>query len=376
MQLREWPAFYYDGRTAERQAITLTLAAGEGGGGVRLHLPDGSRVVWPIDAIRQTQGSFSSEQVRLEHGSDPVAAVLVDAPGFTDALRAAFPQASRRIRGHRQTARLVGWSVGALISAVALYLWGAPAAAGWIAARVPPSWEVSLGHGVADRVTKSERLCHDTTTLADLRLILDRLLAAQRLEVHRTRRESGSSYDFRLVVIRDTLVNAFAAPGGFIAVHSGLLHASRTPEEFAGVLAHEIQHVLLRHSTRGIIRDVPMRLAISAIGGGTGVESAAWLAGSLGALRYRRADESEADREGFRLLVAARVDPRGSVDFMRTLSAQYTDAPRLVSYLSSHPHTPDRVAQLEALAAATTVDAEPLLPASRWERVRATCRDA
>jgi predicted Zn-dependent protease len=174
-------------------------------------------------------------------------------------------------------------------------------------------------------------------------------------------------------VIRDTLINAFAAPGGFIAVHSGLVEAATTPEEFAGVLAHEIQHVTQRHSTRGIIREVPMRLAIAAIAGGTGIEGAANVAGSLGALRYRRADESEADREGLRLLAAAEVDPAGMVTFMRTLDRQYAGAPRIVSYLSSHPNTQERIAQLESLVADTPVRGRPLMDSIAWNRVRRLC---
>ena len=354
-----WNGFYYDGLTADRQPITLTFESA----GVRLHLADGNSLLWPIGSLRQTQGSFSSEQVRLEFGSDPVAAVLVNEAGFVDALRRAFPGATGKLRGQSQTTRLFAWSVGALAAALILYIWGAPIASAWVAVRVPSAWEASLGAGVEERVTRSVRLCGDSASLAALRGVLDRLLEAG----------GASPYRFRMVVLRDTLINAFAAPGGFIAVHSGLIAAARTPEEFAGVLAHEIQHVTQRHSTRGIIREVPMRLAIAAITGGTGIEGAANVAGSLGALRYRRADESEADREGLRLLAAAEVDPSGMVTFMRTLDKQHASAPRFVSYLSSHPNTADRIARLESLAAGSRVRSRPLMDSVAWDRVRRLC---
>ena len=330
---------------------------------MRLQLPDGRSTHWPIHEIRQTQGSFSSEQVRLEFGVDPVEAVLVTEAGFVDAMRRAFPNDSRRLRGQNQTTRLFVWSAGALAAAIGLYVFAAPVAAGWVAARVPPSWETTLGAGVEERVARSAQFCGDSTSLAALRGILDRLVDAG----------GPSPYKFRMVVVRDSVVNAFAAPGGFIAVHSGLVASSRTPEEFAGVLAHEIQHVRLRHSTRGVIREVPVRLAIAAITGGTGLESVANIAGSLGALRYRRADESEADREGIRLIAAARVDPAGMLTFMRTLDKEDASAPRLVSYLSSHPHTQDRVAQLESLAAQVRVESRPLMDSPSWQRVRRLC---
>ena len=357
-----WRAFYYDGRTAERQPIALSFAPT----GVVLHLPDGRTILWSIGDVRQTQGSFSREQVRLESGSDPVEAVLVSEPGFLEAMRRAFPGARRSLRGQNQTTRLVAWSVVAFAAASALYVFGAPVAADWMAARVPPAWEATLGQSVEGRVRTNAKYCGDSLSLAELKGVLERIVDAS----------NNSRYAFRMVVVRDTLVNAFAAPGGFIAVHSGLIESARTPEEFAGVLAHEVQHVLLRHSTRGIIREVPLRLAIATITGGTGMESVANVAGSLGALRYRRADESEADREGMRLLAAARIDPAGMVTFMRTLDSKDLNAPRFVSYLSSHPHTADRVAQLESLARETKTDPVPIMDAARWERVRRMCGPA
>jgi predicted Zn-dependent protease len=200
--------------------------------------------------------------------------------------------------------------------------------------------------------------------MAPLGAILDRLVAAL----------PRSPYRFNLTVLRDTSVNAFAAPGGFIVVTSGLLRAARTPEELAGVLAHEIQHVTRRHSTRAIIREMPLRLAISALFGGSGVEAAAGMVGSLGALRYRRADEVEADLEGMRLLNAAHVDPAGMISFMRTLETRYESAPRLASYLSSHPRTADRIAALAALAERDKYPTTPLLDSASWQKVRAVCR--
>jgi beta-barrel assembly-enhancing protease len=357
---RAWPAFHYDGRNADRQPITLSIEPS----GVRLHLANGRTTLWPIHALRQAQGSFSSEQVRLELGSEPTETVLVNEPGFLEAMRSAFPESRRALHGRRQTTRLLAWSVGVVAAAVALYVLGAPVAADWMTARVPPAWEATLGQGVEERVRANAKYCGDSLSLAELRGVLDRLIDAS----------DNSRYAFRMVVLRDSQVNAFAAPGGFIAVHSGLLEAAETPEEFAGVLAHEVQHVLLRHSTRGIIREVPLRIGIATITGGTGMESIATAAGSLGALRYRRGDESEADREGLRLLAAARIAPGGMVTFMRTLDRQDVGTPRLASYLSSHPHTPDRVAELEALARRTRVDALAIMPASRWEHVRRLCR--
>jgi predicted Zn-dependent protease len=354
----EWPGFLYDGQTAERQPITLTLESR----GVRVQRADGASVVWPITDLRQTQGSFSSEMLRLEIGTDPVQAVVVSAPGFVDAMRRAFPGANATLRGQSQTTRFALWSLGALAAAVGLYLYGAPLAATWAAARVPTSWEVVVGRNVTKDMAPESRQCTDPAANQAAQSMLRRLLAAA----------PGSPYEFTLVIIRDSMVNAFAAPGGFIVVHSGLLKAAETPEQFAGVLAHEVQHVLRRHTTRGILREAPLRLAIAAMFGGTSAEGVAAMVGSLGSLSYRRGDEEEADREGLRLLQAAGIDPKGMVEFMGVMERHQGAASAIPKYLSSHPNTADRAATLGALAAANTRVITPLDQAE-WQSVRARC---
>jgi Zn-dependent protease with chaperone function len=357
-----WTGYYYDGRTADRQAVTVTLAAG----GLRVERTDGISIVWPIGDLRQTQGAFSSEHLRIEYGvaPDPVQAVFVEQPGLAEAVRAAYPYARSSWQGRRTGLRLLAIGIAGILIATGIYIWGAPLAADWIAPQVPVAWEASLSHSAAERLAPPSRQCGTAESMADLRSILDRLLAA---------RPDAAAFNFRMVVVRDTIVNAFAAPGGFIAIHSGLLKAARTPEEFAGVLSHEISHVTKRHSVRAIVREMPLRLALALATGGTSAETPAAFVGSLGALRYRRSDEAEADREGMQLLNDARVDPTGVVSFMRTLETKDARTPRFVSYLSSHPHTPDRVAALEALAKQSRYDAKPLLDAAAWNRARSMC---
>jgi predicted Zn-dependent protease len=355
----EWTGFYYDGRTARREPVTVTV----GLGGLHLRRSDGFAIHWPFDGLRQTQGAFAGEQLRIEFGTDPVEALLVEQEGLPEVVQELAPGAITRLRPRRNTAKVVGWSLGALGLAAASYAWGAPVLADRIAPKVPVAWEVSLGRTVVERLAPRDRQCRDSAVLADVRVVTDRLLAAV----------PASPYDFRVLVARDSAVNAFAAPGGFVVVNAGLLAAAKTPEQLAGVLAHEIQHVLHRHSTRAVIREAPLRLALSTLSGGSGLETAANVAGTLGVLRYRRADEAEADREGIRLLEAARVDPAGMVAFMRTLETRREDAPRLVSYLSSHPHTADRVAALQAAVAISHAESKPLLDSAAWRRVQTMC---
>lgn len=357
----QWSGFLYDGRTADRQAVSLTLDPA----GIRLARQDGAAAVWPIAEIRQTQGSFSATLLRLEYGTDPVQLLITDDPGFAIAMRRAFPGAAR-VRRHWRPGRLVALALGTIVAVILAYAVGANAVAGWVARRAPPSWERALGADVARRMAPVERQCTDSAAVASLRGVLNRLIAA-------TPATPPTPYDFQLVIVRDSSINAFAAPGGFIAVHSGLIGAAASADEVAGVLAHEAQHVLQRHSTRAIIREVPLQIAISLLLGGSGVEGVAALAGSLGALSYRRDDEAEADREGLRLMQTAGLDGRAMVSFMRTLAAKDARTPRLVTYLSSHPHTTDRIAELERLASSGPAPDRPAMDFASWSHLQRVC---
>jgi predicted Zn-dependent protease len=357
----QWSGFYYDGRSAQRQQVAVFVTPN----GLRLVKADGQDIVWPFASLRQTQGRVGREHLRIEHGSEPSESLSVVDAGLADAIRAAAPGVAGTLSERTSTGRVLAWSFIGMAALAAGYVWGAPAAADWAAARMPASWETELGRGVGARMLTRAETCADSSVTTSVRVVLDRILDAA---------QPDQQYDFRVTVLRDTTINAFAAPGGFLAVNQGLLAAARTPEEFAGVLAHEVAHVTRRHTTRTLLRDIPLRFAITAISGSSGMETAAQVAGSMGMLRYRRDFEADADREGLRLLHAAAIDPAGVVSFMQTLEEKRHSEPRFVNYMSSHPRTVDRIAQLEALNRRGTYEVRPLLDSATWAGVRTRCR--
>lgn len=355
---RRWRGFYFDGVTAASQPVEVALTWG----GIRITFPDGTNRDWRIAEMRQMPGAFSGDERRFEYGSEPVESLVVDEADFAAALRSTFPTMGHAIRDHRRARRRIIAAVATLVAILAAFVVIAGPSAAWLAARVSPEWEAQLADGVEETLAPTSRRCTDSTALASLRTILDRLIAAE-----------PSPYAFRLVIVRDSTVNAFAAPGGLVAVNSGLFDAAASPEEVAAVLAHEIQHVTQRHALQASIRETPIRIAIAVFFGGGGGEKIASFAGSLGALRYRRADEASADRAGLRLLEKADVDVRAMASFMRTLERRQAGVPGVLSYLSTHPVTSDRVAVLESLAAQSRVKARPLLDSATWDRVQRGC---
>jgi Zn-dependent protease with chaperone function len=351
-----WPGRYLSGQTPERIDVTVVIERDC----LRLDRPDTSPVTWPFPSVRLTQGARPGEHVRLER-VDTDEVVVIEDRGFLDSLRRLAPgSAVARSARPLQRPRVMLWVGGTISALVGGYLWALPTFAGLLAAFVPLGWEVDLGNAVADRLAPSESLCDDPR----LNAALDRIVA--RLEGSLT----ASPYDFRISVVDDSLVNAFAAPGGRIVVMRGLLESSATAEELAGVLAHEIQHVELRHGTRAILRALPLQAAVSMIGDGRG----AALIGMFGALSYARGDESEADREGIRLLQAAGVDPQGMIAFFEKLDAQQGSTPAPLTYFSTHPATEERRATLAELAKEGSLRATPIALPADWITIRASCR--
>jgi beta-barrel assembly-enhancing protease len=170
--------------------------------------------------------------------------------------------------------------------------------------------------------------------------------------------EGTKQYTF--FVVKDPTINAFAVPGGFIGINSGLILESRTESELAGVLAHEITHVTQRHFARGRIDEansgvisLAAMLAAILVGASSGRPDAA-IAG-LAAMQtlqlqqmmtFSRAQEIEADRIGMTLLESSGFDPNGMPDFFATLSRRYgADEAQLPAILRSHPVTADRISE-------------------------------
>lgn len=359
-----WSGFHYDGQTAHREPVTIAVTAL----GIHVTREDGGSFLWPFDQVRRVPPLHQAERLRLERGTELAESLVASEDGLLEAIRAVSPETAHRLgkrvvmdAAARATAARIALGAAAL---AAIYLWGLPALATLVAARVPVSWEENLGRGVVARAVPPAERCSDPEQQAALEAILARLTATV----------LGSPYRFTLTVANDSAINAFAAPGGYLVVNRGLLRAAKTPEELAGVLAHEVQHVLLHHSMRAMAREIPLRTAVAAMFGGDAFgELAGRTAGTLAATRYQRGDELEADREGLRMLQAARVDPRGMVSFFETLAAERRDAPRLAAYLSSHPQTADRIAALRGFVAQADAAPLPLVPDYPWEKVGHSC---
>jgi len=167
-----------------------------------------------------------------------------------------------------------------------------------------------------------------------------------------------SEFPIRFFVLRESEPNAFAIPAGRIFLTSGLIMLVQTEDELAGVMAHEIAHVVRRHIAERI--EASKRLNLTTLAGLLagmfvgGSEGGAIMAGSLAfseakKLEYTRENESEADRLGLAYVTRAGYEGYGLVSFLKKIHRSTQHNPAFPSYLSTHPGVPERISYLETL---------------------------
>jgi len=225
-------------------------------------------------------------------------------------------------------------------------------------AALSKSEEARIGRAIMQQIRASGELVEDPQITEYINEVGHRLAAQANVD---------GNHEFSFFVIDNAAINAFALPGGFIGVHTGLLEATRNEDELAGVLAHEVAHVTQRHIARrihsgqrqSILSTAIMLGAIlaGAVGGASGDALQGAVAISQGTaaqqqINFTRTNEYEADRVGISSLAAAGFDPQGMGSFFEVLS-RGTITPtelRVPEFLRTHPVSSARIAEARGRA--------------------------
>ncbi len=198
--------------------------------------------------------------------------------------------------------------------------------------------EIALGKQMAQEVEREARLVDDPVVTEYVNRLGQNLV-----------RNSDAKVPFTIKVIDSDEVNAFALPGGFMFVNSGLILKADNEAELAGVMAHEIAHVAARHGTKQATRGELINYAsipLIMLGGWTGyaIEQAASVAVPLGFLKFSRGMESQADHLGLEYMYKTGYDPLEFVNFFEKLETLEKTKPGVISKVfSTHPMTTDRI---------------------------------
>jgi predicted Zn-dependent protease len=226
--------------------------------------------------------------------------------------------------------------------------------------------QIALGKQVSQQVETQSKVINDPVVSEYVNRLGQNLV-----------RNSDSQVPFTIKVIDSDDVNAFALPGGFFYVNSGLILAADEEAELAGVMAHEIAHVAACHAARENTRASLMQymtIPLIFIGGPIGYAAyeGAGLAVPLTFLKFSRGFESEADYLGVQYMYKAGYDPQAFISFFEKIKAQEKKKPGTVSKaFSTHPQTPDRIGKSqEEIARILPAKAEYVVTSSEFDDVK------
>jgi len=320
--------------------------------GVCFDSPNG-RFELPLEGLQVALGGANDRLVFFTHPDRPYAAIhTADHSVLKHPVLAARPELTAqvgRVQSRQRHARVLVLSViAALIALIAGVVLAKDRIVESLANSIPTQWEVSLGNTLFEQMIRNEREVTDPDLTARLRKITDPLVNGI----------NDSRYPFQFHIIEDPTVNAFAIPGGHVVIHSGLLLAADTPEEVAGVLAHEIAHITRRHGFRSLISSLGLYQVLQMfVGDATSLLAVLANNGAfLLDLKFSRDFEREADAVGWEYLLRANIDPGGMVEFFKTLEAEEKKTlgglpggtEKTLSLVSTHPATLERRHTLES----------------------------
>lgn len=345
-------------------------------------------VIWPYATLA------SAEPIR--RGANDALITSSEMPGATLFVTSAEFARELVVRARQLTPGSLRWNYAkpalafvaclALITA-AIWLFDLSPARS-IAGLMNEGTRVRMGQIVVQSMTSNKAVCHTDDGRAALDKMANRLSAA-----------SGAATKFNVVVVDWELLNAFAAPGSQIVLTRELIDDAKSPDEVAGVLAHEMGHGLELHPETALVRAIGMSAAIELMSGGSS-GTLANVAGLLAQLSYTRIAEREADQHALRILKSAQISPKGLGDFFKRVSAlegetegekgkdganakdkDETSAQDKKTYtryfnidlLRTHPQSSERRKLIEAEA---PYDATASLDESEWQALRNICKNA
>ena len=305
--------------------------------------------VIPIRDVQLDMGGATGKMIFCRT-QDKSLTIFCEERGFAQALEresaGALSEPLMQLKGslRKENRRFLLWS-GVGCVAVALFCvvgyYALLASARTAVHALPISIDEQIGKTAIQSLI-NDRLPRDHEASVLVQQIVDRLKPHAKF----------SEMDFQVYVVQNSEVNAFALPGGQMVVYTGLIKNVESPEQLAGVLAHEMSHATLRHGLQQISQSLGVIAAIQLLVGDVGglLAVGSQIAQQSVMTSYSRTAETEADIEGAKMLHAAKIDPKAMATFFAKLKHQHGDIPGAISWLSTHPQHEDRIESINNYA--------------------------
>ena len=349
-------AVFFDGASSRRRVVALKLSDA-------LEIrEDGERLArWAFADIRRADSP--SGLLRLSCLTAPALARLeVRDAGLIAELVARCDRLEQDLPNRKGVAGIVGWSLAAAVSIVLVVLFGVPLAAERLTPLVPDSFERRLGD-VAEaqvRVVFDGKPCSSAAGQAAFEKLVGKL-----------RDTAGLDNSVQSGVLATPVPNAFALPGGKVYLFDGLLEKAESPDEIAGVLAHELGHLRHRDSMRELIHNGGTSFLIGLLFGDiTGSGALIFASRSLVTSSYSRDAETNADTFAIETMhkLGRPAKPMGELMFRVTGKEG-----KGLSLVSSHPLTEDRLERMAKADAGAALNGAPLLSPAEWQALKDIC---
>jgi Zn-dependent protease with chaperone function len=235
-----------------------------------------------------------------------------------------------------------------------------------------PQDDVQIGQQSAVQAEQQLPILNDSQVQAYVNRIGQRL----------AQNAGGPQFQYQFRVVNASDINAFALPGGYVYVNRGVLEQAKNEGEVAGVLAHEISHVSLRHGTHQASKAYAAQAGLSILGGilggkvGQNTAQILNVVGGVGLnalfLKYSRDLESQADIRGSQILAASGYSPQDMINFFQTLES--VDKSKKTSWLSDHPAPPDRINRIQKEASLLHVTQSPTTNVAELRQIQGDLR--
>lgn len=363
----EAPGRYFDGETAKPREVIVKFGDASL---IVTNMEDLPITHWSLAGLRDVSHEGGGLVLTPDFDSDE--RLVVDDADMVAAIRTVCPDLKRgKPVSGRNWRKVAIWAAVAVGSIYAIVFHLVPSLADQLATLIPPEAEITMGEKMVDQfanlLTEGDEPQYCSTPQGD---------AALAAMTARFEGPAGAHVPLKVQVLDLGMINAFALPGGQIVLFRGLLKAADTPEEVAGVLAHEIGHVYARDPTRLTLRSAGTAGLIGVLlGDFTGATVTVALSEALLRSGYQREAETNADAFAAELLSREGLPTKPLAIFFDKLAEKSGQRPELLSHLSTHPDLGGRAA---ATRAADQVGEEPFTPVltdQEWVALQNICGD-